>query len=244
MKDRIKQLLAALGYEVRGTRMTPRQLLQPKLLRALEFDDVICRLMVETGNELSFIQVGAFDGVVQDPLRKYIVKCGWRGVMVEPQAGPASKLRELYAGNEKITIMQAAVDASHGERTLFTVDSEAAPAWAGGLASFDRDTIVRHSNVIPGLERMIKEQTVTCIPFEDIIARLPSGRVDLLQMDAEGADGYLLSLFPFARLRPAIIHWEVKHLGMSEREKCLALLAYHDYRFAPSGSQDMLAVLR
>jgi glycosyltransferase involved in cell wall biosynthesis len=30
--------------------------------------------------------VGAFDRITGDPLRKYIDKCGWRGVLVEPQA--------------------------------------------------------------------------------------------------------------------------------------------------------------
>ena len=36
MKQRIRKLLRALGYDVRGTRMTPRQLLDERLLRAVE----------------------------------------------------------------------------------------------------------------------------------------------------------------------------------------------------------------
>ena len=47
-------------------------------------------------------------------------------------------------------------------------------------------------------------------------------QVDLLQIDTEGADGKMLSLFPLERVRPAIIHWEVKHLSTAEREQCLA----------------------
>jgi hypothetical protein len=132
MKNQIKRLFNALGYDVRGTRMTPRQLLQPHLLRPLEFDDVICRLMYETGDALTFIQVGAFDGLIQDPLRKYIVSRGWRGVMVEPQPVPARKLRELYKDDGRITVLQVALDRRPGVRSLFTINSPDAPEWAGG----------------------------------------------------------------------------------------------------------------
>jgi hypothetical protein len=52
-----------------------------------------------------------------------------------------------------------------------------------------------------------------------------------------------LSLFPFNRIKPALIHWEVKHLTKTEREGCLDRLAGFGYRFAPSGPEDMLAVL-
>ena len=74
------------------------------------------------------------------------------------------------------------------------------PAWARGMASFHRDNIVKNSYLIPGLEAMIKEITVNCITFETLCRTSHPGRLDLLQIDAEGADGYILSLFPFDRV--------------------------------------------
>src|SRR5579862_10023534 len=130
LRQQIKSGLAALGYQVQGTKYCPRQLLEAGLLRKLEFDDVVCRRMFEVGRELTFIQVGAFDGVSTDPLRKYIQTCGWRGVLIEPQPGPASQLKELYRGNDRLVIMQAAVDDKRGKRTLYTVNSESVPPWA------------------------------------------------------------------------------------------------------------------
>ena len=62
--------------------------------------------MFEHGQDCVFIQVGAYDGVSTDPLRKYIGRCGWRGVMLEPQPGPAGRLRDLYAGNDGIVVMR------------------------------------------------------------------------------------------------------------------------------------------
>ena len=82
-----------------------------------------------------------------------------------------------------------------------------------------------------------------CIAFDTVLARLPEGELDLLQIDTEGADAFILSLFPFETVRPAIVHWEIRHLSFAEREDCLERLAGFGYRFALSGSQDMLAVL-
>jgi FkbM family methyltransferase len=242
MKRLLKNILSRLGYRVQGTRYCPRQLLEPRFLRYLEFDDAVCRRMFDAGKALTFIQVGAFDGVVGDPLRKYIEPCGWRGVMLEPQASVAGRLRELYSRNGNILVLNAALDRSPGKRTLFTIESQHAPPWAGGLASFDRQTIVKHSELVPGLEEMIREETVQCICFEDVLKRLPSEKLDLLQIDTEGADAEILSLFPLDRIRPAIIHWEIKHLSKLQRESCLDRLAAYSYRFASSGGEDMMAV--
>jgi FkbM family methyltransferase len=243
VKQLLKTVLARLGYRVQGTRYSPRHLLEPGYLRVIEFDDLVCRRMFDFGSELTFVQVGAFDGVTRDPLRKYIDKCGWRGVVVEPQAKAAHQLRELYRGNDRIVVVQAALDSESGNRKLFTVESHTAPAWAGGLASFQRDTILKHSDLIPGLDTMIREDTVNCITFGEVLGCLPSERIDLLQIDTEGSDADILSLFPFHRVIPEIIHWEVKHLTKTEREDCLDRLTGFGYRFAPSGPEDMLAVI-
>jgi FkbM family methyltransferase len=243
MKRLLKSALARLGYRLEGTRYTPRQLLDPGSIRPVEFDDIVCRRVFESGPQLTFIQIGAFDGITHDPLRKYVDKCGWRGILVEPQSRIAERLRQLYRANNRVVIIQAALDREVGIRTLFTIDSASAPAWTGALASFDREHILKHSHLIPGLEDLIREESVQCITFDELLRQLPSDRLDLLQIDAEGADEYILSLFPFDRIRPAIIHWEIGHLSQRQREQSLDRLTPLGYRFAGSGTQDMMAVL-
>jgi FkbM family methyltransferase len=243
VKRLAKKLFAKLGYRVQGTRYSPRHLLEPSYLRPIELADVIYRRMFEFGQEITFIQIGAFDGITVDPLQKYIDKYGWRGVLLEPQPGPASQLRELYRDNHRIAVVEAALDSEPGTRTLFTVESDSVPTWARGMASFQRDHIVKHSYIIPGLEEMVRETVVDCITFEDVFERLPSGQVDLLQIDAEGADAHILSLFPFDQVTPPIIHWEIKNLSKAQREDCFDRLSGFGYRFAPSGDEDMMALL-
>jgi FkbM family methyltransferase len=232
-----------MGYHVEGTRYTPRHLYRPECLRSLQFDDVICRHMFEHGEVCNFIQVGAYDGISTDPLRPYIERCGWRGVMLEPQPGPAAQLRRLYKDNPNIVIIEAAVDRERTTRILYTVDCDALPKWAGGMASFDRGNILRQDYILPGIEARIRKLQVQCIPFGDVIAAHPDAdRIDVLQIDAEGADGRILSAFPFNRIKPAIVHWEIKNMMRCEQEAALDLLCSHGYLISRSGGEDMLAV--
>jgi FkbM family methyltransferase len=242
MKAFIKEIFERLGYRIQGIRYTPKQLLDSRKIRAVEFDDIISRRMLERGNELTFIQIGAFDGITNDPLRKYIHQYGWKGVLLEPQTRAAMQLRKLYEGNSRIKILQAALDREHTSRELFFVDSTAVPVWAGGLASFDKNSIMKNAGSIPGLEQMIKSETVKCIPFGDVLTQVEGGSLDLLQIDAEGADALILSYFPFHQVRPAIIHWEVKHLTRVQQEETFDMLSKFRYRFARSGGEDMIAV--
>jgi FkbM family methyltransferase len=199
--------------------------------------------MFDVGKALIFVQVGAFDGQSTDPLWQYIAKCGWRGILVEPQQAAANKLRRCYSESAEIEIVEAAIDRQIGERSFFIVDIPNGPAWSGGLASFDRDTILKHESLLPGIEHYIREIMIKTTTFDEILDHLPGKRLDVLQIDAEGADALLLSLFPFDRIQPAIVHWEIKHMSTEERESVLGKLKHYGYRFAPSGNDDMLAAL-
>jgi|SRR5581483_6639712 len=242
LKNRVRRWLREIGYEVQGVRHTPRHLLEPALNRRLEFDDVVCRHMFEHGDKCVVLQIGAYDGLSSDPLRKYIVQCGWQGVMLEPQPRPANRLHSLYANSSGVRIIQAAVDAQRGPRSLYTVEGDEVPGWAGGMASFDRRLVARQERNMLGSTTRTRELTIGCVTFDDVLGWLPPGRLDLLQIDAEGADAYLLSLFPFERVRPSIIQWEVKHIPREEQEATLDRLCRFGYRVSSSGDADMLAV--
>ena len=244
MKKLIRYMLGRSGYRIEGTRYTPRHLLIQDSVRSLELDDVICRHMIEHGTNCSFIQIGAYDGISTDPLRRYIERFGWHGVMLEPQPGPAKKLRELYPPDRGIEILEAALDHQRGTRSLYTVDIDHLPTWVGGMASFDRAHLLKHDYLVADIEKLIRELNVECVTFDDVLARLPDLKVDLLQIDAEGADGVILSLFPFERIKPPIVHWEIKNMTRIMQEEALDLLCSHGYLVARSGGEDMLAVRR
>ena len=122
------------------------------------------------------------------------------------------------------------------------MESDDVPVWAGGMASFDRHHIVKHAYLLPDIETRVRELTVDCIVFDDVLEKLPRDRLDLLQIDAEGADGYILSLFPFERTKPGLVQWEIKNMTRRQQEEAIDLLSGHGYVVARANSEDMLAV--
>ena len=218
-------------------------MLDLSLVRTLEFDDVVCRRMVDVRRPLSFIQVGAFDGQTKDPLYPYIQVHGWSGVLMEPQHQAFEVLRELHRGNPRIRIVNAAIGATEGRQTLYRVEGSGLPDWCGGLASFDRESIVKHESLVPGLSRCIVAEEVPTVSFSKLLEDTGVREIDLFQLDTEGADALILGWFPFERIRPAIVHFETKHLRKPELEDCLERLKGFGYRFAASGGEDLLAVL-
>jgi len=243
LRKKIRQGVLKLGYRVDCIRFIPRQMLDTSNMARLDFHDAVCRRMVDTRRSLSFLQIGAFDGITSDPLHRYIREHGWRGILVEPQKRACEALRRLHAGNTNIQIINAAVGKESGTAVLYTVQGEGLPVWCGGLASFHTESILKHVSLVPRLQDAVRTEQVVVVTFSDIFAQRGADQLDLLQIDTEGADAEILSLFPFEVLRPAIVHWEIKHLSKKEKEGCLERLLPHGYRFASSGAEDMLAIL-
>ncbi len=240
----IRESLLRSGYRIDCVRSIPPSLRDPARLRLLEFEDVVCRRMVECGRPLTFIQVGAFDGVTKDPLYPFITRHGWSGILIEPQASACETLHRLHGDRPEIRIFRAAIAERDGEAILYRVSPEAdLPEWCGGLASFCRDSIEKHEKFAPGITRAIVEETVPTRTFSSLFEEASiETSPDLLQMDTEGFDTQLLEWFPFETWRPPIVHFEIKHFGKAELEPCLERLAEFGYRFAPSGGEDLLAV--
>lgn len=108
-------------------------------------------LLFSTRPGLHVIQVGANDGVQNDPLRGYFSVPGrYSATLIEPLPYYVEKLRELYCGRDDIHIEMCAVGDADGEMTLYYVPPEIADQmngdgplnnWAHGQGSFDRNII-------------------------------------------------------------------------------------------------------
>jgi FkbM family methyltransferase len=171
---------------------------------------------------LTFLQIGAYDGVGDDDLRGLILTHKLRGVLVEPQPSAFARLQQTYRGASNVMLLQAAIAEREGSRKLYCRRGEASMA-----ASFDRDHLRRHG--IPDAE-IVTEQ-VTCHTVESALRKAGLAHVDLLQIDAEGYDWPIIRSIDFERLRPRIIRFEYRHMPPRDADACLSLLASHGYRF-------------
>lgn len=203
----------------------------------------LARAYAPQTDDFFFIQVGANDGRIGDPLFNLVTEFGWRGILAEPQQFVYEKrLIPNYAGHNNLHFENVAIDEKDARRALYKL-SFSQKRWATGLASFQRSHLERH--IEDGyIERMlgnerdrlpaneaeyISSEVVTTMTFDTLFNKHQIEHLDLLHIDAEGYDYTLLQLYNFNRLRPAIIQFE--HHVMTNEQECdsLQLLDHYGY---------------
>ncbi|MBM3971935.1 MAG: FkbM family methyltransferase [Planctomycetes bacterium] len=182
---------------------------------------------------LTFLQVGAFDGLHNDALSPIAQAYGLRGIIVEPQPGAFERLKACYAGQPQIALVNAAIANENGMRDFYTRTGQASP-----LASFSREHLLKHK-VPPD---QIVCQQVRCCTLVSLLKEHGFDRLDLLQIDAEGYDYEVIRTIDFSAIRPAIIRFEHVHLSSTDANACVELLASQGYRFIVE-RRDLIALI-
>jgi len=200
-------------------------------------------LVTRQPEDFFFVQVGAFDGLANDPLHDFITRFHWRGILLEPQAEAFAALAATYRDEPQLILHQAAVAAIEGSRPLYKVRAAPGlPPWAPQIASFHRETVLAHRDVIPDIEDLIATEEVACLTFDNLLAPFPGRTIDLLQIDAEGADFEIIKLFHQGGRRAHILHFEHKHLSPRDLAQCAAFLIERGYSVGLDGG-DSTALL-
>jgi FkbM family methyltransferase len=175
-----------------------------------------------TNPVMTFIQIGAFDGVGDDDLRELVIAHRLHGVLVEPQPTAFARLQNAYRDQTQVTLLQAAIAEREGMRDFYCLKGEATT-----VASFDRDHLRRHG--IPDDEIVARQ--VMCHTIDSALRAGGLERVDLIQIDAEGYDWPIIRSIDFDRLRPRIVRFEYRNMSKRDADSCLTHLAAHGYRF-------------
>jgi FkbM family methyltransferase len=181
---------------------------------------------------MTFLQIGAFDGVGEDDLRELVAAHNLRGVLVEPQPEAFARLQHTYRNQPQVTLLQAAIAETEGTRDLFCHRTHASMA-----ASFDRNHLKKHGisdhDIVP--------QPVPCHTVASALRVAGLDDVDMIQIDAEGYDWPIMRSIDFTRIRPRILRFEYRHMSDGDADECISHLARHGYRFILE-SHDIIAV--
>ncbi len=246
IKDWVEYLLAYSGFLVsRVPPIVARQDSSPVLRIDTEF--IISDLIERKGNEpITFLQIGAFDGVSGDPIHNYIERHNWKGLFVELQKGPFEKLKNIYSDQENVEFLHAAIGEDYGTRKLYTIDKPGAedmPAWAAQIASFDREVVISHKWAIPNIENRITYEQVDCVPLKEVIRRYNLKMVDVIQIDVEGFDAKVIDMIDFDKISPSVVRFEHIHLSDFEYKRSLKKLINNKYKIHKE-NDDTVAYLR
>lgn len=196
--------------------------------------------------EAYFIQIGSNDGDHGDPLRPYIENRGWHGILVEPVPHVFERLRAKHGGNTRLQFVNAAIAPRDGQLPFYHVaesDDPGLPEWYDEIGSFALDTVLHpyHVEQIPDLAERIVCAEVTGLTFARLWSEHSLPRLDLIHIDAEGADDTILMQVDLARLGPLLILYESKHLSDERRQAAHLHLRSHGYDVCELGP-DSIAV--
>jgi FkbM family methyltransferase len=222
-------MLRRVGYQRCFT--PPILIRDPSLFVRSSLRYVVANELI-TNPRMTFLQIGAFDGVGEDDLRELVTTHNLRGVLVEPQPAAFARLQQTYHNQRQVTLLQAAIAETEGTRDLYCHRSHASMA-----ASFDRHHLRKHGI----LEHDIVAQPVACHTVESALRVGGLANVELIQIDAEGYDWPIIRSIDFTRIRPRMIRFEYRHMPDVDADACLAHLASHGYRFILE-SNDIIAV--
>lgn len=200
--------------------------------------DACLRLLANQLDSMNFVQVGANDGVINDPLHQFLRKHADRSrvVFVEPQSALLPVLQKNYEFHPSAFFLEGAVGPDPSLE-LHSVDPIAwadlsvpyAKGWPPyraptGVTSSDRELVLawvrRHYEGSLDPEEIVRTEVVRCMQLEDVIAEADLfERLDVLQIDAEGFDDAVIYASNLESLRPLLINFEVQQLDAERRAK-------------------------
>ena len=241
VKRAVQRFTAGRGYDI-------VKRLSPLPGNALPLIDILIDHGVLSHGRRAILQIGANDGVLDDPVHGAIRRHGLAALLVEPLPDVFANLVKNYADLPGVKCVNVAVGRVAGEATLYRVwpGTEGLPDWTQGLASFNEAVLIKHASW-PGVDRSkflsaIEHVTVPVQPIRDLLSSHPD-IVDymMLQIDVEGYDLEILKSAAECDFLPQIICYEHKHLSHDDQIEARQLLLDQGYTFQ-SDYNDTVAI--
>ena len=221
----IRRILRAANCDIRRY-VTESGAVAPML------DLAVAAYVAELGNPY-FVQVGANDGVIDDPLRQLILKYHLPGLLMEPMPDVFAELLKNYAGETQLAFENCALWHEDGECEFFRVKPTAYPnPRVKGMAGMSREVLLGSSRHLPGLARNLETSRVQTVSPKSLFEKHAVSQIDLLLVDAEGFDDQIIKIILEYGARPAIIHYEHLHLSPDRQDASAHFLSEKGYRFA------------
>jgi FkbM family methyltransferase len=193
---------------------------------------------------VTFVQIGAGDGVRGDPIHPFVVRDDWSGILVEPVRRVFDRLVANYEGRDNLIFENVAVSTAEGYRDFWYLreTDDDVPSWYDQLGSFAPEVILKHACSIPGIEGYLAKEQVACTTLAALLDRHGVDRLDVLHVDTEGHDYEVIKQLDLDAFSPAIILYEHIHLSEDEAQACARHLASRGYRLQRDGT-DTIAYL-
>ena len=183
-----------------------------------------------------FIQLGACDGVIFDPINMFITQDNCSGILVEPVKHLFNQLRSKYMSFDRLRLENVAIANINGSKDFYRLDDkildEVAPYFKG-MGTFIPEVLY---NAVPrGMEKHIIREKISCLTLDALLTKHNITKVDLFLIDTEGYDYEIIKLIDFKKIKPSLIIYESKHLRIQDNNDCIKYLSKNGYTLFQSG---------
>jgi FkbM family methyltransferase len=233
LKSAIQGMLAPLGYEIRKIPTT----LQMDARWGLNVFELVMNdlLKQHQAQDLVLLQVGANDGVDQDPVRKILEAHPIRSYLCEPLPDVYDKLVKNYQGFSHATPVRCAVGARSEPLTLYRL-AQGKTNWNDQLvASFDRKNVEPYAAAAGLPPSAIVAEQVPCFSVADFMAEQKLQRIDIAAIDTEGMDHLICTQLLDLPQLPTVIHFEYANNPLPAIQALLKKMESKGYLFVRSG---------
>lgn len=183
-------------------------------------EDVVLSRVFGSQAEGFYVDVGAWHPVL-DSVTYAFYQRGWRGVNVEPLAGPLELLRRERPEDVNLGV---GIAGRRGERTFY--EDLTVP----GLSTFSLAQAVK----LRAAGHELRERPQPVVPLAEVFAEHVAGEVDFLKIDAEGSEREVIEGAEWRLWRPRVVLVEATAPGSFAlvHQEWEGLLLDADYLFA------------
>jgi FkbM family methyltransferase len=188
-----------------------------------------------------FVNIGANDGVSNDPIYPFLCEYGWRGIAVEPLEPVFAELERNYQRFPGVILERAAVAPEPRPFYFIPATTRYERTWTKQVGTLDPGFLRRAIDLMrtyefegpvpPGLEQSITPVEVPCLTFAALMEKHRVERVDFVNIDAEGVDYEIVRTIDLARWRPQILCLETADMSEAQRDDLGRRFAAHGYVF-------------
>jgi FkbM family methyltransferase len=228
----LKTIFSKLGYDIKRRSVWSEDLNLVHL--------AICA-MLNAEDDFFFIQIGAHDGITDDPIHDAILKHGLSGLLVEPLQDKFLQLQRNYLGSPGLLFENSAIAAHDGVASLFRIWQDRSQVWQDrsleqnieGIVSFELGKFIRS-----GIQREhIEEIQVKTLTIQTLLKKynLSVDDITMLQIDTDGFDFEILKMAFECGCLPRLIHFEHIWLSSKDTYQCYELLKKKAYKHVRIG---------
>ena len=238
MKQLIKKVVQKFGYDI---------------IKLNEFSEAKFHLILEAvintnryfNEEYFLLQIGANDGVTNDPVHHFLQKNKGSAILVEPIPDVFEKLKKNY-NRKNINLLNAAIYEKDENVSIYRISPKFEEKYrnlykpnanASGITSLNQEHVKNFlTKIAPkyfrdhNIDEWIEETSVPGITFKTLVNKYQISTIDVLQIDTEGYDFEILKMaFASNIADPKIINFEYKNLNSTNVDMAIKLLNEKNY---------------